>query len=310
MASFYRFQVYCTTEGQHVQETVWREDGDVPATCPNNSAHAIDVNRTSIIDSFTSALPTDGDGNLKTANTGPKEPDGRVIVVEYPASLNRRTFFCGAGDDENPTPPATGQGDGAEIWVQFTRTDQTAQNPEVKEVTFQFNSPVELHDGEVHWKPVDHFDVWDRFDFIIQMPATQTTLDAQGQGNCNLIPLGPSMNLIVPAPMNGTHNVNFTQAVPVISDSQNGYWECDYDSPTIAVSLTPGQAKYHLFDFPVQGYVCRNMGMGSPRGVFEVDAYRSEWCHPNWVFKFRVTKKSPGIGTAGGHLLSFRRRTD
>jgi hypothetical protein len=46
MSTIYYYRVYCTTDAQN--EYIWAEDQ--PVTCPINSAHSIDITKTSIID--------------------------------------------------------------------------------------------------------------------------------------------------------------------------------------------------------------------------------------------------------------------
>lgn len=109
--------------------------------------------------------------------------------------------------------------------------------------------------------------------FCMMAPATPTTANGGGTGNCNLVPVPGS--IIIPAAGNGAHDVDLntaananltgvgdpyprlvTQAVPVpamAADgvSYNGYWDWSDIDGSIAMSV-PGKGRYNLFTFEIR----------------------------------------------------------
>ena len=272
----------------------------------------------------------------------PTEPDGRQVFVNAPMSKGMMTFFTGAGDDLNPTPPESGIGMGQKINFDFTGAgDQT--------VTLEFSSCIELHDGQLFYSPVASWTHDDRLDFLAVMPASPVTPNSGGTGNCDLTAAAefgfwssattynpgdvvtgydginyvciathtnqqpPDVsywsnyaNMIIPAASDGDYDIDLNAASPVDA-SHAGYWECDRDSGDVTVSSTPGAGGWYLLDMDISAYFMRNMPMGHPMGVLDVDTYKSEWIHRNWKLKIRVLRETSGVGTAAGWLLTYRK---
>jgi len=233
--------------------------------------------------------------------------DGKQIVIPFPATEGWRTWFTGAGDDMSPTPPASGRGTGTKIKISFTGT------AEIKTTEFQFSEPVELHDGELFYSPVANFTHDDRFEFGARMPASAPTANTNDpkDGNCNLYDVG-GYNLLLPAAGNGTHDIaltDFTKAIPVPSNDSTGYWDVDQSSGAITASATPGAANWHLMDIQIKSYFLRNMPMGNPLGVFEVDVYKAEYLHPAWFSFLSVDKQDTQTGDVSAWIMTFREST-
>lgn len=224
----------------------------------------------------------------------PEEPDGKPVVVMSPSTEGWMTWFTGAGDDLSPTPPASGRGDGQKLEIDFA-------GPETKEVAIQMLEPVEIHDGQLCWDPA----LWtkaDRWSFFVRMPATVTTPNA-GLGNCNLVDLG-GYNLIVPAAGDGSHDIDLAQAVPV--PMTGGYWDANHATGVVTPSVTPGKADWGLFDVQIQSYFMKNMGLGNPLGIFDIDTYKAEWISERWKLVLEVVRATAGAADVSGWLMFFR----
>jgi len=231
----------------------------------------------------------------------PTEADGRLNVVNAPMSKGWWTWFTGAGDDLNPTPPDSGRGSGTKMNLDFT-------GPATKDVVIDLLEPVEVHDGQLTYSPVDNWTHDDRFDFKVRMPANQVTPNGGGTGNCNLVDTGEGYNVLVPSfggP--GGYDIDLDAAVPVDA-SDAGYWDVDRDTGAVTpTAKTPGTAGWHLLDMQIEIYFMRNMPMGHPLGVLDIDAYKSEWIHNNWKLVIEVTKTSAGAGTLSAWMLWYRK---
>lgn len=266
----------------------------------------------------------------------PREADGRMIVTHYPASLGRKTFFTSQGDDMSPTPPASGRGDGTQLRVKYEGTETGGDLTKV--VSFQFNEPVEIHDGEFNWKPVDQFNGADMMSFSVEIPASSPS-STPGAGKLEPAPAFPAGHPLYGATrfkensggtgdfdstdFDGTDVDTFTQLYPVKTVIPNsdgteiriGYWDAD----PLTGTLTPNSDGTGEFDFVNAGgtlvaYIVKNLAMGNPRGIFEIEAYRVEWFHQSWTCKMTVVKDATdweryttkGKCEANAWILTFR----
>lgn len=223
-------------------------------------------------------------GSSKVTLDAPQEHDKRPVVVMSPSTEGWMTWFSGAGDDPAPTPPASGRGQGQQLIVEWATADAL---PSTKQVEIRFIEPVEIHDGEMLYPP-GQWGPKSRWDFSVRMPATTTTPNA-GLGNCNLVDVG-GFNLIVPAAGDGSHDVDLAQAVPVPASAGTGYWDADRNTGAVSPSATPGSASWALFDVEIKSYFMRNMPLGSPRGIFEIDTYKAEWISERWYLTLEVLR--------------------
>lgn len=317
MATFHRYRVWCVTEGQFHE--VVREEGEgAPSLCPVDGSHAIDPSKTAVVSIYTDVMQVDTSGNLKTSDKTPRDEEGKQIIQVYPASLSKKTFFTSRGDNLSPTPPDTGRGKGTQIRLVW---DGTETFPSAKEVELRFSEVVEVHDGEASWKPVDNFSGEDEFSFDIEIPATVPT-STPGAGNVQEVDLGGGMKAYVPAAGDGSHTVDLEDwtasnaAIPVPGGgalATVSVWKMD--ATTGALSAWGAEAEtpteydrvYAILNFaPPTASIVRNVSLGSPRGVFEIEAYRVEIGHPSWHYVIRVTKTQNSPGEFNGWLLIYR----
>lgn len=301
MTIVHNWKLWCETESAYV--TTWA--AAEPSTCPNDpSGHTIDEAKT-VVQETAGTEPTDTHGNPVVSLHGPKEDDERPIFVNSPIPLGFMPYYVGAADH-----PTLGRGEGAPFEFDFA-----ADGSET--IEWQFNEPVWLHDGECSYKPVDNWSMSDKFSFGIVMPATVVTPNGTSTGNCHVIdeqgnPGAPDAThyLIVPAAGNGSYDVDLDQAVPVPAGmDNNGYWNADERSGAVTPSSSPGEAKFHLLVVEVGSWFMKEIGMGSPRGVFEVEAYRSEWISERWKFKMTVNRVSDTPAQAQMYVFVFREST-
>jgi hypothetical protein len=293
----------------------------------NNSAiasalQAIGTNAGNAVISFWSALSS-GDATLLTAlvaaHSGLPLPtaintvhvdaladeDNKLVVVTYPGTVGFKTYFTGAGDNLSTGERGTGQA----IKMAFTGAG-------IQSIDVQFSAPAEVHDGEIVWSPVSNWGFDDTFSVSAVLPATTATANNGNTGNANKVATGLGFNLIVPAAGNGAWDVNLGTAVPVPSDVINvdtgaqthqGYWDTNYYTGVITPGVNPGSSGFNLLDVsPPEMYLLKNIMMGNPLGVFDIDVYKVEWFHQNWLFRFSVNKVSSGAGTIGGWIFTFR----
>lgn len=233
--------------------------------------------------------------------SGPKEADGKAIVVISPATEGMKTWLTGRGDDLGAGP--AGRGKGTKLKVAFAGGETY---PNTQTVDVQFLEPVEVHDGQFNWTPVA-FDADDYFSVSVVMPGTTAT-STPGTGNANEVALGGGAVLYVPAAGDGSHTIDladWTKAVPVPADGA-GYWNVD-DDGAITPSATPGEADWHMVNFPSEAFLIAEVGMQNSVGLFDVDVYKTEWIHPAWLVRLAVTKAADGGAcVASGWLLTFR----
>jgi hypothetical protein len=247
--------------------------------------------------------PETSDGVPLVHLDGPSEvTDRKPVVVISPATEGWLTFITSCGDNPSPTPPDTGRGTGDQILIETlaTNPDNHLYSKEVELI-----EPIELHDGQVTWNPVENFGPEDRFSLMAAIPATPVS--AGGAQNCNLVDVG-GFNLIVPAtPGTGTHEVNAADVAPVPTNDNNGYWAVEYNTGAVSVSPTPGQDRYQAYDAALRIYFIKNVTMSHPLGVFDIDVYKTEYFHQKWKVRFEVFKKSTADGMVTGWIFMFRR---
>lgn len=239
-----------------------------------------------------------------TTLDAPKEPDNKPVVTISPATQGFVTWICGAGDDANPTPPASGRGTGTPFLLEFSAEEV----PATKTLEFDFTEPVEVHDGQVSWKETSNWGAGDTFSLGLRIPATPTTPNAGGTGNCNKVEIAPGMNIIVPAAGDGAFDLDLTDASPVEDKAgQGGYWNNDYNTGAVTPNPIPGAGRWNLFDFDVTGWLIKGIRLTHPMGVFDIDVYKTEYFHPAWYLRWEVTKNTPGAGSISGWIFCFRR---
>jgi hypothetical protein len=241
--------------------------------------------------------PLTADGIPKVHLDSPEEIDGKLLVTPTPSpGKGWKTYYTSAGDHVT-----NGRGKGDELSLDMAGGGDTL----VADITF--NEPTFMHDGQITWNPAE-FSHTDSFSVSLIMPATPLT-STPGTGNCNLAPVGAGINIIVPAAGDGSHTLDLATAVPIPSTAQTGYFDADMTTGVLSFSSTPGNAKFNLFDFQIQTFFIPKIVMGNPRGVFDVDAYQSEWVSHHWSIRMECTKNSAGTANVCGWVMVYRRNT-
>jgi len=248
-----------------------------------------------------SLQPKTNNGVTITTLDTPKDADKKMVVTISPATEGWKTWITGTGDDPDPPPGTSGRGLGAPFVLHFTGSGyQMAE--------FQYNEPVEVHDGQITWKPVENWGADDNFSVGVAIAASVASPTGSG-GNCIVVPTGLGYNAIIPYP-DGDHYVDLaTQASPIPATAHDGYWDVDYNTGTITPSSKPGAAEYHLLDVPVSSWLLRKIPMGNPLGTFDIDAYKTEYLHPRWHLIWEANKTTPSSGSISGWIFVFRRFT-
>lgn len=212
--------------------------------------------------------------------------DGRPMI--QPVTLDRGLWhwYHSVGDDL-----IDGRGAGPSFQLQATLGNP---NPTV---TWQYNDWCEMAGGVASYRNAE---LGDYVVFKLFFPASVPT-STPGTGNCSKIPIGPGINILVPAAGNGDWTLNLsdrTSAVPVPAEDVSGYWEWSW--PDIGVGTVnpgaPGKSHYNLFDFPIDPgtrFVPRVNLLGT--GVI---SFQPENVHPSDVLPH--WKMQCGLNHAGG----------
>ncbi len=276
----------------------------------------IDVNNT--LQTFTvwfkNALPNDEVTNLNNivaAHRGnalrptfnfkldaPSEFDNRPNIVINPAPFYWRTYFTGAGDNKNPTPPASGRGEGTPVYLEFTV-------PEVKYMEMEFIEPILIHDCQAQWYPVENWDSRDKFTLSSIIPANSPVLNGSNTGNVNLLDTGYGYSVIMPATNNnGTHDLNLSTAVPAPTNG-DGFWNVDFATGAVTPNSVRG-TDWHLLNIPLSVSYIKNIPLGSQIGMLDIETYKADYFHNRWKIRVSVEKVSTGAGTFSGWFMCFR----
>lgn len=226
----------------------------------------------------------------------PIDRDGKPVINLFPATTGFKTWITSRGDDIDSGP--AGRGLGPQIALTFSGTGEQS-------IEFQFYEPLEVHDGQFSWSPAENWNSSDEFSFSVKMEATVAE-STPGTGNANAVPLGGGALLYIPAPGNGAYTIDLDQAVPVPASSQDGFWECDYDTGEVGPG-NPQASAFNLFNFPIESWMLANISMGNPLGVFDLDVYKVEWVHQRWKARLKVTKNTNSAGECSGWVMGYRR---
>lgn len=242
-------------------------------------------------------------GMLITTSDAPHEGDRKPVMVNSPATEGTFTWLSSRGDDLNPTPPASGRGDGTQLFLSFTE-------PDTKEVEIQFCEPIELHDGHVSWQGDWGFE--DSWNVAVRMPATVATENVGNTGNCNLVATGLGFNVVVPAVGDGAYDIDYAQAVPIPdgystkTGEGTGYWDVVQHWSEDITPHADGKGEYNFYDVALEMFFCKNMDCGSNLKIWDLDAYKAEWVSKKWKVCFSATRATSGAGKIGGYLMIFR----
>lgn len=121
----------------------------------------------------------------------------------------------------------------------------------------------------------------------VKDPASPNT------GDCNLVPIAPGVNLIVPAvPGTGAKDLDVVVPIPandVETNAPNGYWA--YSEPWVGKGTisagTPGASKYNLLDIPVELAHFAKIHLMRDSGARDMiaPAINPKWILPEWKMK-------------------------
>lgn len=228
-------------------------------------------------------------------------PEQRTVVVPTPAPSGSFTWYTSKGDS---LTPSLKRGEGTAARITYNGDETGTKNVEV-----EFSEAVYIHDGEINWKGVDDFDGSDSFSVYVKFGQTDVTPNPGGTGNCTLV----DDYLIVPVDSTGDYDVDLEEACPIPSSS--GPWVVNEKTEVIRVYDSNESLGKHdqrivlLYGVtPSSMYLVRNVTMGSPRGVFEIDAYLVEWVSHHWKIGLEVIKTKSPINAVeiNGLMMLFR----
>ena len=227
------------------------------------------------------------------------DSDGKQVIVPTPAPGGSFTWYTSCGDQLSPFKRGEGQGSRITYAIGETGT---------KNVVVQFAEGVYLHDGEINWKPVDSFSGEDLFSVYVEFDATAITPNPSNTGNCTLY----GGYVVIPAAGNGDYDVDLSAAVPIPDSS--GPWSINERTEEITIyDENVEKGKYDqriqiLTVTPPSMYLCRNVALGSPRGLFEIDAYLVEWISRHWKLGMEVQKNFVPTSACeiNGFMMLFR----
>lgn len=230
MANLYKYRVWCNDENS------WLESWGIeePTTCPNNSAHTIDTNKTTIVQ--------------KKKDLGPVDISGKQRVHQTSRKLGLRVMWTGIGDD---TTDLHSVGGGTPFVM-----SHVIGEPQPEEIYIDYNmvhNETWLHEGYVTWKSCN----MDTLTLEMVSRATETQVGTNT--NYNLY----GGYLIVPAAGNGTIDVTADITDPNaglvympdndLGESPTAFWNADYNPTTkLYENITPapsGNGRYNMFPF-------------------------------------------------------------
>lgn len=247
--------------------------------------------------------------DLRTSflHSTPTEDDGKPVYVMSPATEGLYTWLTARGDDLTPTPPSSGRGEGTKIYLAWDASDGEEAT---KEAVLDWMEPVELHDGHMNFDPTK-WGFIDEWSFLVRLPANTPVVNGGGTGNCNLVEIpgtGGTMHIIVPAAGDGGHDIDLDTAVPApCGNDEDGYWNiADKWAEVIAPNAGAVKGSWNLYDFQIDMYFMKNLNCGDPRGIWDLDAYKSEWISSRWKLVFKVTRATEGAAEIGGDMMLFR----
>ena len=237
----------------------------------------------------------------------PVEDDGKPVYVMSPSTEGLMTWLTTRGDNLTPTPPSSGRGEGTKLLLTWDASDGEEAT---KEVVLDWMEPIELHDGHMNFDPMK-WNFADEWSFMVRLPANTPVVNGAGAGNCNLVEIpgtGGTMHIIVPAAGDGGHDIDLDVAIPApCGKDEDGYWGItDKWNEVIAPNMGPVKGSWNLYDFQIDMYFMKNLDCGDPRGVWDLDAYKSEWISSRWKLVFKCTRATEGAAQIGGHIMLFR----
>lgn len=151
-------------------------------------------------------------------------------------------------------------------------------------------------------------------------PATTVKDPAvPGKGNCNLVTTPYGFHIIVPAAGDGQKDIDVPVPVPSYdneTNAQTGYW--NYSEPWVGTGVmspgVPGQAKYNLFDAPLELAHFTKLHLFKVEGGRDLiaPAIKPKWILPEWKMKVTITNANTDPNTTfrvAWDLLIARRKS-
>lgn len=181
---------------------------------------------------------------MPIAIDSPKTSDGKLIHLPCLFPPGVYMYYAGCADD-----PILGRGQGPEFRLSLDTAGETSME-------FSFNDWMYFAGGDGMSSGAE---LGDWITFECYAPASVTTPNAAHTGNCNLVDVPGSegtLHIIVPAPGNGSHDVDLSTAVVVPAGKPGekiGYWDWDWPDEgrgTISPG-SPGGAEFNLYDFQI-----------------------------------------------------------
>ena len=242
-----------------------------------------------------------------------QEDAGQINVVNSPVGWGWHTFFTGRADDLSAQHPNSGRGSGPAIELDVPDGEEGVLRVVSEE--FQWNAPIQLFSGEVHWGP--NFARTDHFSVGVSFPPSVAT-SASGDGNANAFDLGGGAKIYLPAEGDGAFSLqltqdspqSLTQAVPVPNNNRAGNWDLIPKTGEIVPAHNgQGTGWYDLYNFPVgPAWFIRCVSMIGDR--WEPKAFKAQYVHNTWKVTLQCSKTSVGAcWIAAQDLLIFRTET-
>lgn len=235
--------------------------------------------------------------------------DSRLMIapIMFPDYMN--PYITSAGDD------MVNGIRGADVMLSFLFNGSNNGTSTIVSQNIRFVDYVQLSGGKIN---ISGGNKDDYINFFAFAPPTPVTFNGSDLGNCNLYDLSGGANLyhlIIPAPGNGTNNVDITsplnanltpangiilvtQAVPVpamdANYQPNGYWDWDQQSGAITPNYN-GVGQFNLYDFelPLLNYINRlcvcNGHPTMPHQITTMIGHRSGPFLPHWISTLQMT---------------------
>jgi len=217
------------------------------------------------------------------ANPAPIAADGKPFVL--PNSFPGEVLLNFAGVSDKLSPAERFGGD----LFGLTQAGQGTQT-----FTIDLLDGIFLAGGHIDW---DGGSYGSSIYMELTAPASTTKAPATAnQGNCNLVPIGGGLHIIVPAAGNGAYDLDVAIPIPATNDETNeqtGYWT--YSEPWVGKgSTTPGvpqHSKYNLYDFPLElaHFTKLHLMLDTGQRDMVAPAIKPKWILPEWKMKVAVT---------------------
>lgn len=203
----------------------------------------------------------------------PRTSDGKLIFLPNLFPGNVTLYLCGAGDGET-------RGEGQQFVIGSDAAGESL-------VEFSFNDSIYFAGGTISWKGGE---LGDSISLLAYAPATPVVVNANGQGNCNVV-----NGMIAPA-LNGSHDVNLSEAVPVpaFNDEgvKTGLWS--WDDPwtglgTVTEATEPGNCHLIAVEVPLARFAAKLPLLGDGSMNLQLPAIKPKLMWPQWRFKAVLT---------------------